>query len=106
MKVPLSWISEYIDIKLSPEELAHLLTLAGNEVSEIQNIGEWNEVVVSEVEKIDPHPNADKLNIVTVNTGPSTLEVVCGANNLYLGQKVAFAPIGSCLLYTSDAADE
>lgn len=97
MKVPLSWISEYIDIKLSPEELAHLLTLAGNEVSEIQNIGEWNEVVVSEVEKIDPHPNADKLNIVTVNTGPSTLEVVCGANNLYLGQKVAFAPIGSIL---------
>ena len=44
MKVPLSWISEYIDIKLSPEELAHLLTLAGNEVSEIQNIGEWNDV--------------------------------------------------------------
>jgi len=97
MKVPLSWISEYIDIKLSPKEIAHLLTLAGNEVSNIQNIGEWEGVVVSEVKKIDPHPNADKLNIVTVNTGSSNVEVVCGANNLYLGQKVAFAPIGSML---------
>ena len=88
MKVPLSWISEYIDIKLSPEELAHLLTLAGNEVSEIQNIGEWNEVVVSEVEKIDPHPNADKLWLLDVNFGGPVKRIVTGLRGIYENEEL------------------
>ena len=97
MKVPLSWINEYVDIKLSPKELAHILTLAGTEVSNIETIGGWSNVVVSEVITIGPHPNADRLRLVTVNTGKTSVTVVCGAENLYLGQKVAFAPVGSML---------
>ena len=99
MKVPLSWLKEYVEVTLQPRELAHKMTLAGVEAESVTIIGEgWENVVVGLVEGIAPHPNADRLRLTTVSTGTSKETVVCGAPNLALGQKVVFARIGANLL--------
>ena len=101
MKVPLSWINDYITINLSTSEIAHKMTMAGTEVGNIAEIGKnWKDdvVIVGEIISIKAHPNADRLKIASVNIGQSTLiEVVCGAPNLSLKQKVAFAHEGALL---------
>jgi len=96
MKVLLSWLKDYVDIKLPIKELAEKLTMAGLEVKEIQTIGHtWNDVVVGEVMDLKPHPNADRLKVATVNLGTEQVTVVCGAPNISVGQKVPLARIGA-----------
>jgi phenylalanyl-tRNA synthetase beta chain len=98
MKAPISWLKDYVDINISTEELAEKLTLAGNEVSGISSTTPaWEGIVVAEVLAIEPHPNADRLRLVTVNTGAEQPKVVCGAPNVAVGQKVAFAGVGTKL---------
>ena len=67
MKVPLSWLKEYINVNLSPEEIAHQLTMAGNEVYSIEKIGIMDNVYTGKIIHIEKHPNADRLNLVTVS---------------------------------------
>jgi len=99
MKVSLKWLKDYIDIKLAPHELAERLTMAGLEVKGIQTMGgTWDNVVIGEVIVLNPHPNADRLKLVTVNLGTEQVTTVCGAPNIGLGQKVAFARIGAGLI--------
>ena len=99
MKVSLKWLSDYIDIKLTPEELAKNLTMAGIEAKGIQTTGgTWNNVVIGQVTVVEPHPNADRLNLATVNLGTQQLTVVCGAPNISMGQKVPFAYVGAMLI--------
>ncbi len=99
MKVPLSWLQEYVDIALSPADLANRLTMAGTEVKGMQVIGGgWENIVVGQVVSIDPHPNADRLRLTTVNLGTEQQTVVCGAPNLGLGDKIAFAYVGAQLI--------
>jgi phenylalanyl-tRNA synthetase beta chain len=99
MKVSLKWLSDYVDIKLAPKELAERLTMAGLEVKNIQTIGgTWDNVVVGEVIAVNPHPNADHLKLATVNLGTAPVTVVCGAPNIGAGQKVPFAGIGARLI--------
>ena len=99
MKVPLSWLREYVDIDLPPEDLAHRLTMAGTEVGSIDFIGgSWENVFVGYVTSVDPHPNADRLRLATVSLGDETLTVVCGAPNVAAGQKVPFAKVGARLV--------
>ena len=100
MRVPLSWLSEYVDISLPVEELARRLTIAGVEVGEIiLTGGDWDGIRVAEVTKVEPHPNADRLTLVTVDLGNGeTRRVVCGAPNVAGGQKIAFAPEGTRLI--------
>ena len=69
MRVPLRWLSEYVDLVLEPEELARRLTTAGVEVGEIITAGDWQNIVVGEVVKLEKHPNADRLTLPTVNIG-------------------------------------
>ena len=95
MKLPLSWLREYVDVDIGAEELAHRLTMAGNEVDSIERQGHIDNVVVGEVLSVAPHPNADKLRVVRVNDGESEHEVVCGAPNVAAGQRIAFAGIGA-----------
>jgi len=97
MKVSLKWLKEYVDIDLSPAEIANRLTMAGNEVKAIQTIGEgWGEkVVIGQIEAVKPHPNADRLRLVTVNLGKEERTVVCGAPNLNVGDRVVFAFVGA-----------
>ena len=61
MKVPLSWLREYVDVNIDVDELAHKLTMAGNEVDSVERFGHIDNVVVGEVLKVDAHPNADRL---------------------------------------------
>ena len=58
MKVPISWLRDYVDVDISPKELAHKLTMAGVEVGEIIEIGDWNECFVAQVVSVRPHPGA------------------------------------------------
>ena len=98
MKVPLSWLKDYVDVELSPKELASLLTFSGTEVEGIKTLGgTYDGIVVGEVLSVERHPNADRLTICQVNKGSETLTVVCGAPNVAAGLKVPLATIGTTL---------
>ena len=80
------------------EALAHRLTLAGLEVTDIERTGgDWDRVVVGRVLEVRPHPDADRLRLVTVDKGGEHQTVVCGASNVAAGQDIAFAPEGAML---------
>ena len=97
MRIPLRWLADYVELTVPIEELARRLTVAGVEVGEIiSSAGEWDGVTVGEVVKVEKHPNADRLTLVTVDLGNRRFErVVCGAPNVAEGQKVAFGPVGT-----------
>jgi phenylalanyl-tRNA synthetase beta chain len=99
MKVPLKWLKDYVKVTLPAPELAIRLTLAGFEVSEVITTGgNWDNIIVGEITAINPHPNADRLRLATVNLGKEQETVVCGAPNLKLGDKIAFAKTGARLI--------
>jgi len=96
VKVPVKWLKDYVDIEISPLELANRLTMAGNEVKAVEIIGAiWENVSVGQIAAINPHPNADRLRLATVETGMGQQTVVCGAPNLTVGDKIVFASIGA-----------
>jgi phenylalanyl-tRNA synthetase beta chain len=99
MRVSLKWLEEYVDITLPPADLAQRLTMAGTEVKGWQVIGgKWENIVVGQIIAINPHPSADRLSLATVDLGTEQQTVVCGAPNLKLGDKVAFAYVGAQLI--------
>ncbi|MBI2287855.1 MAG: hypothetical protein HYU83_02550 [Chloroflexi bacterium] len=99
MKVSLNWLKEYVDIALPAAELARVLTLAGFEVKETEATGgSWENIVVGQIAAINPHPNADRLTLPTVDLGSEQTTVVCGAPNLRIGDKIAFARVGAHLI--------
>ena len=100
MKVPLSWLRQYVDVDLPAQDLAHRLTMAGIEVGEVEVIGGWSEVFVGQVTGVRPHPNADRLRLCVVSTGSEELEVVCGAPNVAAGQNICFAKVGANIYNT------
>ncbi len=82
MKVSLNWLKEYVDIDLSPDELSHVLTMAGLEVEGVEVVGEnLHHIPASRILEVRPHPNADRLSLCQVDTGADTVQVVCGAPN-------------------------
>ncbi len=101
MKVPLSWLKDYIEIDLDPHEIARLLTFAGLEVESINFIGlpqsnqrqnqtsiyglEWdrNDIIVADITKVEHHPNADRLVLAQLYDGEQTHTVLTGAPNLF-----------------------
>ncbi len=99
MKIPLSWLMEYVDITLPAATLAEKLTMAGFEVENMQVIGgSWENVVIGQILAINPHPNADRLTLPTIDLGTEQVIVVCGAPNLKVGIKVVFARVGAQLI--------
>ncbi len=99
MKVPVSWLKDYVDFEDTIEGLSDKLTFAGLEVEAIEKIGsDFPGVVVGEIVHIEPHPGADKLRMCTVEYGAEeTMRVVCGAPNVAVGGKYPFAPVGTTL---------
>ncbi|MBI4868342.1 MAG: phenylalanine--tRNA ligase subunit beta [Candidatus Wallbacteria bacterium] len=98
MRVPLKWLSEYVDVAQSAQELSDLLTMAGLQVELIEKVGaDCTGVVAGRVEKKERHPNADKLSLCVVSTGSAQSQVVCGAPNVEEGGVYPFAPIGAVL---------
>ncbi len=107
MLIPFSWLSEYVDITLPPDELAHRLTMAGIEVGDVITRGGWDNCVVGYVRSTRPHPNADTLTLCLVDPGDGPeLEVVCGAPNVAAGQNICFARPGAFLLNTHTGRQE
>jgi len=105
MRISLNWLRELVDITLSAEELAEMLTMAGFEVEDIEDRRTWADgVVVGEVLEREPHPNADKLSVCRVDIGaaePST--IVCGAANVKAGLFVSVATLGTFLPKVGEA---
>ena len=98
MKVPLSWLAEFVEINGTPEDVAAKLTSAGMKVEKIYRTGEGVEgIIVGEVDAVEAHPNADKLSVVRVRTGCEYISVVCGASNFKVGDRVPVAQPGSKL---------
>lgn len=97
MKVPLSWLKEYVEISMSPEELADTLTMAGLEVESIEHIGkDWGDKIISaQITHLEKVEGSDHLNYTHVNTGTSELNVICGAPNIKQGDKVPLALPGA-----------
>jgi phenylalanyl-tRNA synthetase beta chain len=98
MLISLNWLKEYVDISVDVETLAERLTLAGNEVNRIahQDV-DFDGVVVAEVKSLRPLPGSLKNQIASITTGSATVEVVTGAWNLAVGDRVPYALPGSRL---------
>jgi len=94
MKILKSWLKDYIDFNLTDDELVSKLSLSGTEVENIHSIID-NQVVIVRIEKISPHPNTDKLQIVEVSDGKEKFRIVCGATNIKIGQIVPMAKVGT-----------
>src|SRR5260221_14545199 len=99
MKVSLNWLREFVDIPASVPELVDLLTLAGVEVEEVIHLGvAMPSVVVAQIKESVQHPNADRLSVCQVDDGSGTLrQIVCGAKNYKVGDKVPLALPGAVL---------
>ncbi len=98
MKVTLNWLKQYVEFNWSPEELSERLTMIGIEVEGVVKLsGEFEGIVVAQVVTKDKHPNADKLSVCCVNDGKTGRQIVCGAQNFKVGDKVPLILPGSSL---------
>lgn len=94
-----NWLRTMVDPKMTSDELAHLLTMSGLEVEEVEAVAPpFSNVVVAEVLEVVRHPNADRLNVCKVDAGTGTLlNIVCGAPNVRAGMKAICAMAGAVL---------
>lgn len=99
MDISCRWLADYVDHDLSPDDLAHALTMSGLEVEEVRPVGPAsNGILIGEVRAVRPHPNADKLVLCDVNLGNTEpVQIVCGAPNVAAGQRVPVATVGTVL---------
>ncbi len=100
MQVSLNWLNEFVDLSnVEAAQIAHELTMSGLEVEAIEDVKpSFTNIKTVKIEKIDAHPNSDRLHLVTVNTGSGLKTVVCGAQNIQEGQVVPYASVGSQVL--------
>lgn len=98
MKFTYTWLQEHLDTNFSISEIADALLGLGLEVENIENCGEkFNGFFIGYVEKVETHPNADRLNLCQINDGQGIYQVVCGAKNVREGLKIAFARPGAII---------
>jgi phenylalanyl-tRNA synthetase beta chain len=99
MKVSLNWLREFVDCQLSADELESLFRRAGLEVASVETRGaDFDKVVVAQVLESAQHPNADRLSVCKVDDGSGTpRQIVCGAKNYKVGDKVPLALPGAVL---------
>ncbi len=100
MQVSHEWLNEFVDLEgITPEQIAHSLTMSGLEVEEVEyKKPAFENIKTAKIIKIDNHPNADKLHIVTLDLKGIEKSVVCGAQNIEIGQIVPYATVGSKVL--------
>ena len=106
MKISLSWLQQYLKVDLSTDELSELLTDIGLEVEGIHKYetikGGLKGIVIGKILTVDKHPDADRLNLTTVDVGTEDpLQIVCGAPNVAIGLNVPVATVGT-RLYDGD----
>ena len=103
MKFSVNWLREFVDLPKNPEEIAHLLTRAGVETENIEMRGAIDRsgsgrIIVSQVLASSRHPNADRLTVCEVDDNSGTKrQIVCGATNYKVGDKVPLALPGTKL---------
>jgi phenylalanyl-tRNA synthetase beta chain len=98
VKISEQWLREWVDPSVDTDALAHQMTMAGLEIEAVEPVaGQFSGVVVGEITKAEPHPDADKLQVCTVNDGSRELQVVCGAPNARAGLKAPLATVGGVL---------
>ena len=99
MKFSEQWLREWVSPQLATQALADQITMAGLEVDAVEPVAaSFTDVVVAEVVEVFQHPDADKLNVCRVNDGSGEpVQVVCGAPNVAVGQRVPFARVGAVL---------
>lgn len=91
-------MKNYIDIDVKPEEIKEKLTMLGFEVENVEYLGEkFKNFYVGEVLEVNKHPNADKLTVCKVNLGKDIFQIICGAPNVAVGQKVPVALVGAVI---------
>lgn len=100
MQVSLNWLNEFVDLSnIETSQIAHELTMSGLEVEGYEDVKPmFTNIKTVKIEKIDAHPNSDRLHLVTVNTGSGLKTVVCGAQNIAEGQIIPYASVGSQVL--------
>ncbi|RKR06130.1 phenylalanyl-tRNA synthetase beta subunit [Kushneria sinocarnis] len=99
MKVSQQWLRQWVPLTLDAQTMADQLTMAGLEVDSVERVaGSFSGVIVARVVSVEPHPDAGRLSVCEVDIGTSAgLQVVCGAPNVAVDQKVAFARVGAVL---------
>ena len=99
MRISLNWLTDYVDIPVGVDDLAKILTMLGLEIEAIERPGaEIENVFAGQILSIDPHPDADKLVVCKTDIGkPEPLQIVCGAKNMKVGDKVPTAVAGAKL---------
>ncbi|UCE02688.1 MAG: phenylalanine--tRNA ligase subunit beta [Candidatus Latescibacterota bacterium] len=98
MRIPLSWLRDYVDFNVDAQTLAHDLTMSGTKIEAVHAPApEWQGVQVGRVLESGQHPNADKLSVCRVDVGGEELRIVCGAPNVRAGLTVAVATVGARL---------
>jgi phenylalanyl-tRNA synthetase beta chain len=97
MKFSVNWLGEFVELPRTIESLAELLTLSGIEIEAIEKRGaDFDDVVVAQITESKPHPNADRLTVCSVDDGGGTKrQIVCGAKNYKVGDKVPLALPGA-----------
>jgi len=98
VRVPLSWLREYVDFDLTTGELVEVISLHSQEVDGVERLGVVDgEVVVGEVEEFEPHPDADRLFVAKVDLGGQIVQIVAGAANPYPDARVPVVLPGSVM---------
>ena len=98
MKFSESWLRQSVNPEVSTKDLVSQMTMAGLEIDAVERAApDISGVIIGEIGKVEPHPNADKLSVCQVSSGDDESQVVCGAPNARLGIKVPFARVGAVL---------
>ena len=98
MKLPMSWLRDWVEVDAPPAQVADLLTRRGFYVEGVETLGHGHPgVVVARVLEVAKHPNADKLSLCRVDAGAGELSIVCGAPNVHAGMVAPLATIGAQL---------
>jgi phenylalanyl-tRNA synthetase beta chain len=100
MKFSVNWLREFVELPSSTDELADLLTMGGVEIEGIEKRGaNFDKVIVAQIKASEQHPNADRLSVCQVDDGSGELrQIVCGAKNYKVGDKVPLALPGAVLV--------
>ena len=90
MNTSLSWIKKYVpDLDVSAQEYTDAMTLSGTKVEGFEELdADLEKIVIGQIEKIERHPDADKLIVCQVNIGTETVQIVTGASNVHEGDKI------------------
>lgn len=98
MKVSHRWLQSFVQFRFTPQQFVERLSMLGLEVESYEDQAEqYTKFVVGEVLETQKHPNADRLTLCKVNVGTEILDIVCGAPNVAVGQKVPVALVGATI---------